>query len=32
MADEMMVKGEAHSVLQLLEELGRLLRARVERS
>jgi hypothetical protein len=32
LADEMMVQGEAHSVLQLLEELARLLRARVERS
>ncbi len=32
LADEMMVKGEAHTVLQLIEELGRLLRARVERS
>jgi hypothetical protein len=32
MADEMMVKGEAHSVLPLMEELSRLLRARVERS
>lgn len=32
MADEMMVKGEAHTVLRLIEELGRLLRARVERS
>ena len=32
MADEMMVEGEAHTVLQLIEELGRLLRARVERS
>jgi len=32
LADEMMVKGEAHTVLQLLEELGRLLRARVDRS
>ena len=32
MADEIMVKGEAHSVLPLMEELSRLLRARVERS
>ena len=32
LADEMMVEGEAHTVLQLIEELGRLLRARVERS
>ena len=32
LADEMMVQGEAHTVLQLIEELGRLLRARVERS
>ena len=32
LADEMMVEGEAHNVLQLIEELGRLLRARVERS
>jgi hypothetical protein len=32
LADEMMVKGEAHTVLQLIEELGTLLRARVERS
>ena len=32
LADEMMVEGEAHTVLQIIEELGRLLRARVERS
>ena len=32
LADEMMVQGEAHTVLELLEELGRLLRARVDRS
>ena len=32
LADEMMVEGDAHTVLQLIEELGHLLRARVERS
>ncbi len=32
LADEMMVKGEAHTALPLIEELGRLLRARVERN
>lgn len=30
LADEMMVPGEAHTVLQRIEELERLLRARVE--
>ena len=32
LADEMIVEGDAHTVLPLIEELGRLLRARVERS
>ncbi|MCJ7824194.1 MAG: hypothetical protein MUP44_04795 [Anaerolineales bacterium] len=32
LADEMMVQGEAHTVLHLIEELASLLRARVERS
>ena len=31
-ADEMMVEGEAHTVLALIDELGKLLRARVERN
>jgi hypothetical protein len=32
LADEMMVKGEAHMVLPIMEELSRLIRARVERA
>jgi hypothetical protein len=31
-ADEMMVEGEAHTVLELMEKLSKLLRARVERT
>jgi len=32
LADEMMVRGDAHQVLPLLEELSKLLRARINRS